>query len=43
LNTTLQGALIGIAIDNHVFREHDIAGQVFLDRRGGELDGATSR
>jgi len=42
LDATLQGALVGIAVGNHVFHEHDIAGQVFLDRCGIQLDGATS-
>ena len=40
LYAALQGSLIGIPIGDHVFHEHDIAGQVFLDRRRIELDRA---
>ena len=40
-DATQQGALVFVAVGDHVFHQHDVAGEVFLDRRRVELDGAT--
>ena len=40
LDAALQRAAVLVAIGDHVFHQHDVAGEVFLDRLGVELDGA---
>jgi hypothetical protein len=40
LDAALQRALVGIAVGDHVLHQRDVAGEVFLDRCGVELDGA---
>ena len=40
-DAALQGACVGVAVGDHVLHQHDVAGEVFLDRLGVELDGAT--